>query len=39
MAARLLQRNPAGGLKWVKDGLIKKAKEDICRNDEKAIFI
>ncbi len=38
MAARLLQQNPAGGIKWVKDGLIQKAKEDISRDDEKAIF-
>ncbi len=38
MAARLLKQNPAGGLKWVTEGLIEKAKEDILRHDEKTIF-
>ena len=38
MAACLLKQNPAGGFKWVIDGLTKKAKEDIHRHDEKAIF-
>ena len=38
MAGRLLKRNPAGGHDWLKDGLIKKAKEDIWHHEEKAIF-
>jgi len=38
MAARLLEQNPAGGVEWVRDGLIGKAKEVSLYHNEKRVF-